>query len=124
MKLVNRRIRQPPISPSYSDVMPGLRPVSLAFLALMIIGLALILSACGASTSLDSRAVVELRGADAPATLTMPCDGPVDLGGVALSAGATERAWAQDRSSLVGCAFSKAAVVDYYKRRDAGLSTK
>jgi hypothetical protein len=87
-----------------------------------ILGVALILTGCGASTKLDSRPVEELRGADAPAALTQPCEGPVDLPGEALSAGAVERTWARDRSALAACAQAQRAVVDFYKLRDQGLA--
>ncbi len=79
---------------------------------------------CAGSTSLDSRPVVELRGADAPAALTMPCEGPVSLIDKAMSAGETERTWARDRAALAACATAQMAVVDYYKTRDEGLSKK
>ncbi len=73
---------------------------------------------------LDSRPVAELQGADAPAALTQACEGPVDLQGEALSAGAVERTWARDRAALAACAQAQQAIVDFYKLRDKGLSEK
>ncbi len=111
-------------SQRYSDAAPPLRLVSQLSLVSTIVVLALTLMGCGGSTSLDSRPVVELRGADAPAALTMPCEGPVSLIDKPMSAGETERTWARDRSSLAACAAAQAAIVDYYKLRDTGLSQK
>jgi len=53
---------------------------------------------------------------DCPAVAELP-DGP-------LSAGAVERAWAQDRSALVSCHDRHGAIVQFYHDRDAGLAGK
>jgi hypothetical protein len=60
--------------------------------------------------------------AAAPARLTQRCAAPADLPAGALSAGATERLWARDRSSLDECRRRHAALADYYVARDARLA--
>ena len=120
--LVRKLILPPASSPSHSAVMQPLRLRSVVFLLATIAGLALILTGCGGSARLDSRPVVELRGADAPAALAQSCEGPADLKEAPLSAGAVERTWARDRSALASCARSQKAVVDFYKLRDQGLA--
>ncbi len=123
--MLGLKLRGTPLrSPTYNGVMQGSLPGLVLFLLVMMAALALTLTGCGGSTSIDSRPVVELQGADAPAALTMPCEGPVDLKGEALSAGAVERTWARDRGALASCAASQQAIVDFYRRRDEGLSKK
>lgn len=84
------------------------------------------LTACGASTRLDGKPVKELGTVFArpPAALEEECRDPVLLPDGPLSAGASERAWVDDRLSLVSCAESKAALSEFYRSRDAGLAGK
>lgn len=104
--------------------MPPSKLKSLASLLSATAILALTLTGCGASAKLDSRPVVELQQAAPPGALTGPCDEPSTLPATELSAGATERAWAEDRSALAGCKFRLKAVVDFYAERDKGLASK
>ncbi len=121
--MLGLKLRGTPLrSPTYNGVMQGSLPGLVLFLLVMMAALALTLTGCGGSTSIDSRPVVEFQGADAPAALTMPCEGPVGLADKPMSAGETERTWARDRAALAACAAAQQAVVDFYKLRDKGLS--
>lgn len=68
--------------------------------------------------------VKEIGGgkAAAPARLTQRCAAPAAIPTGALSAGATERLWAQDRAALDDCGRRHAALAGYYTDRDARLS--
>lgn len=68
--------------------------------------------------------VKEIGGgrAAAPARLTQHCAPPAAIPAGALSAGATERLWAQDRAALDDCGRRHAALAGYYTDRDARLS--
>lgn len=92
-------------------------------LAPTIVALACLLTQGCASTG-SVGPVRELGGgkAAAPARLTQRCAGPSDIPPGALSAGATERLWAADRSALDDCGRRHAALAGYYTDRDARLS--
>lgn len=80
------------------------------------------LAACSASA--PSAPISELKGALAapPVTLSAPCVSPSDLPDGPLSAGAVERAWAQDRSELMHCGVKHEKTVEFYKVLLKGLA--
>lgn len=88
--------------------------------------LASTVTACAGSVRLDTKPVSQLAGASAqpPAALTIPCDPPVPLPDSAMSAGAVERGWAQDRVSLMDCGTKHSDLLRFYQDRDAGLAGK
>lgn len=85
----------------------------------------MLLTACG-GRAIDGKAVTELNDAAAqpPAALTAPCEPATDIPTGPLNAGPAERLWERDRASLQVCGARHSAVVDFYKRRDAGLAGK
>lgn len=56
--------------------------------------------------------------------LIQSCSSPVDLPERDMSAGEVERAWGQDRASLVDCGARHEATVSFYRNRDARLAGK
>lgn len=88
--------------------------------------IALLLTGCGGSRSvrIDAKPVVELASplAAPPTSLTIPCRSPAEIAADALSAGAVERLWGEDRASLAACGARYRAMIDFYRQRDAGLA--
>lgn len=60
--------------------------------------------------------------AQPPAVLVMPCNDPVTLPKGPLNEGPAERAWLKDRIALGDCRDSKAALAEFYRRRDKALT--
>lgn len=95
---------------------------SSAYRLAMTTALVSMLTACGASMSLDKAPVTQLKRAGPPADLTVPCDRPSTITNSPQSAGAVERGWAEDRAHLAACADRHAASISFYRERDAGLA--
>lgn len=76
--------------------------------------------------AIDKRPVVELAtpAADPPAELAGDCGKPVDVPDDALSAGAVERLWAEDRAALENCREQHQGLARFYRDRDKGLAGK
>lgn len=96
----------------------------------MIVTLALPLTACSVSTRSDGeRFATEAAKLDkqlvtekAPAELRRKCDAPVSIPRGALGAGKTERLWRRDRITILNCAASKEALIEFYDDRDARIA--
>lgn len=83
--------------------------------------LASALTACGASTE-SVRPSLRPTLEPAPAALRQPCAAPVVIPAGAKTQRETEGAWATDRVALVECGADKAALVEFYDKRDAALA--
>ncbi|WP_128292024.1 hypothetical protein [Afifella aestuarii] len=79
------------------------------------------LTACGGSKILPVAEAPILE--PAPAELASHCADPVTLPGRGLTQAEVEKLWARDRFALTGCGLTKQAVVDFYVRRDAALTS-
>jgi len=89
----------------------------------MLLALALGLTACADSTPFaDPKLSIKPVLQAAPQALSAPCEGPVAVPPGAKSQREVEGLWGRDRASLVDCRERKAAVQDYYTRRDGELT--
>ncbi|WP_442320023.1 Rz1-like lysis system protein LysC [Ancylobacter polymorphus] len=79
------------------------------------------LTACSGSTA-SVRPSLRPTLEPAPAALRQPCAAPVVIPPGGKTQGQTERSWAKDRVALVECGADKAALVEFYDKRDAALA--
>jgi len=84
----------------------------------MLIVLLSVLTACGDSIQSSSEPPVLLS---APTDLTGICPQPVPLPERELTQAEVEELWLRDRAALVDCGVTKAALLRYYRDRDARL---
>lgn len=90
----------------------------------MLLSLCLVLPACAVSIPSDKLAVASPRPqlAQPDSALTSDCPRPVDTGYAPLSQARTEKLWINDRKALIECGAGRAALRDFYRERDAGLT--
>lgn len=59
-----------------------------------------------------------------PKTFVASCEQPVDLSKSTGVAREIATLWAKDRASLADCRYKHGALVNFYRKRDAGLSAR
>ena len=80
---------------------------------------ALTLTACNASISrVDGAPILKAP----PQELTASCDAPAALPRRALTQADVETLWRADREALTQCGLTKEALVEFYAKRDRGLT--
>ena len=84
----------------------------------MLTVLLLALAACGDSIQSSTEAQ---RLNDAPTALAGACSRPVRIPERELTQAEVETLWLRDREALVACGIGKAALLEFYRNRDALL---